>query len=729
MMAENTYRTILFEEFNRDEDNAGTLDSILSTAEKPDGETVYHEVKEKLSVHNFNEFLEKFAPKVYEKYEPSPDGDELVVTYSTKYSPGAVPLNIVNHSYYKMLLNLYHSKETGNESNLKFNYEEIFDQLKPEQEIEAAKILRKKLNAAYEKYYDCKKKGESTDEARKMFKDLFQKVRDTYEKSLINTLPLAMEDLKAKMEAADKLLAQNAGKDADEVLQIASGYTSFFKEDGTLGTAPVQLPSPDDKIEELPAKQIGSGERKLLSDVIASDYDNRVKTENKNSFVRDLVISTYAPLTTANTAVNMSLADVRRQQDFNLAKKRSYEKTFQNAKDSFIKAMTETVQKLLGVQILFDHATLNGELKDGLIVANCSAGFLIRNFKDTFTGFINRVGHDSVGNRIWFAIVPGVSEELDNSAYDDDEDILGGPSDKTDPVETNSSKTVSINELKQFLPIMDEARVMTIFSFKPDEKNGFLMTPKYLEEKRDIFRDINNKHAVYAYPNFTLTRPRTMELFKGAEKKLAIPGVYIDAAYVAGGLLIGSQQLSYLEKHGLPVHRQLPCVHIDFENTAVRSKLLTKFNKESDFDVNENLRNEINKDRMGFVFSGEALGDIKNTYVYIANTLDKRSGNNRNVYCPIYATLVDNYVRAEFNRVQDKSPQGVQREFIKGTVAKWKRYSESKEHRNDVNLLLRENESIILEGNRETGKPEIKIKLSKVEIPWDDIAFTTEQNS
>ena len=724
-MPENTYRTILFEEFDSGKPN---LYGILSTAANPAGETVYHDVKEKLSVHSFDEFLERFAPTVYEKHEPSADGIGLDVTYSTENSPGAIPLDIVNNSYYKMLLNLYRSKEKSGESNLKFNYEELFDQLKPKQEVETAKALRMQLNAAQEKYYECKEKGESTDEANKIFNGCFKKVREQYGKSVINLLPLAMADLDTKIAAGDKLLLQNVGKNEDEVLQIASGYTSFFKEDGTLGTAPVQIQASTDTVEELPSKQIGSGERKLLSAVIESDYDKKATT--KNTFVRDLVVATYAPLTTldaTSNAVDMSLAEVRHQQDINLAKKQSYEKTFQNAKTAFIQTMTETVQKLLGMQALFDHATSKGELAEGLIVANCSVGLLMRECKDTFTRFINRVGHDSVGNRVWFSIVPGVSEALDDSDVDeDDEDLLGGDSDKGNYVKPQPVKTVSMNELKQFLPIMDDARIMTVFNFKADDANGFLMTPQYVEGKRDNLSNIKNKHAVYAYPNFTLTRPRNIELFDGAER-LAIPGVYIDAAYVAGGLLIGSQQSSYLENHSLRVHRQLPCVRIDFENTAVRQKLVTKFNKETDFDVNEDLRNEINRDRLGFVFSGDEMGNIQNTYVYIANTLYKSPGSD--VYRPIYATLVEDYVRAVYNRVQDKSRKGVKREFINGTVAEWKRCAESKEHQNDVNLLLHESESIDLEDNPETGKPELKIKLSALEAALDNLEIAVEQKS
>lgn len=727
-MEGNTYRTILFEEFDSEKSN---LFGILSASEDSANERVYNDVIEKLSVHSFEEFLEKFAPKVYEKYEPASNEAGFEITYSTESSLGAIPLDIVSNSYYKMLLDLYRKKEKSGDANLKFNYDELFEQLTPRQEIEAAKNLRKQLCAAESKYYECRDKGESTDEARKVFNGYFKKVREQYGKSAVNLLPIAMADLDTKIAAADKLLAQNAGKDEEEPIQIpGSGYTAVFKEDGTLDVVPVQQEDSSNAVGELPVKQLAGGERKLLSAVIEGDYDKRATAPN--SFVRSLVVSTYAPLAEANTgmgAVQASLAEVRQMQEVNKVRKNVYEKTFQSAKAAFIQAMTETVQKLLGMQIFFDHAAVRGELADGLIVANCSAGLLMRECKEKFTSFIRRVGHEPVKSRIWFGIVPGVSESNDEGELvdDEDEDLLGG--DATEAYshsKPQSTKSVSMNELRQLLSIMDDARIMTVFSFKADDSNGFLMSPKYVEEKRECLRKLNNRHAVYAYPNFTLTRQRFVEIIDDAEK-LAIPSVYIDAAYVAAGLLVGSQQHSYLIERKLPVHRQLPCVRIDFENPAVRRKLVTKFNRESYFGANEDLRNAINVDKMGFVFSGDAMDGMQNTYVYIANTLYKSPGSER--YRPIYATLVEDYVRAEYESVEDRNTRrGVERDFIKGKVAAWKKSAEG-QHKNDVNLLLTENESIVLEDNLDTGKLELKIKLSDLEAALDDLDINVEQKA
>ena len=720
-MAENTHRAILFEEFTKDEEHP-SLFKVFSAHENSKDERTYGDVKEKLTVHSFQEFMEKFAPTIYEKYEPSADGIGIRVSYSTQYSPGAIPLDIVNHSYYKSLLEVYRSKETSDAPVLQFNYDELFERLKPKKDVEAYKNLRVQLNAAQEKYYECAERGESTEEASRLFNKYMKQARQQYEHSVINLLPLAMEDLDKKIEMAEKQLALNEGKDKNALVQQeVAGYIAYFKEDGSLDLAPAET------TEEIPnagmgeRKLLGGVERKQLAEIISTDYDKKVK--KPNAFVRDLVISSYAPLSTG--AVEMPLAQLEELKEFNRAKKVAYEKTFQSAKEAFVNAMTETVQKLLGVQIFFDHATSKGILQDGLIIANNSVGFLMQEQKEKFADFINRVGHDTVENRIWFALVPGVTDTLEDEEQDD-EDLIGGVSSGTSVGKVQTTKTVSMNELRQLLKIMDDARIMTIFSFKPGEKNGFLMNVEYVTDKRKTLGNLNNKHAVYAYPNFTLLPPKQIDLFEsGNTERLSIPGVYIDAAYVAGGLLVGSQQPSYLIEHKLPVHRQLPCVRIDFEKTEVRKSLVTKFNRESSFGVNEELRNAINEDRMGFVFSGDKMGDIKNTYVYIANTLYKSPSSD--VFRPLYITLVEDYVRAVYNTVADKSIGGVKREFIKGKVAGWKSCAESKEHRGDVNLLLYENESIALEENPETGKQELKIKLSAMEAVLDNIEIKVEQ--
>lgn len=732
-MPENTYRTILFEEFNP---AAKSLDGFLSLAKNPAADSVYAEVLAKLTVKSFAEFLEKFAPTVYESYEPGLEAGTFAVKYSTEHTAGARDLHITDSTYYKMLKELYEKKGTSGDSNLDFAYGELFEQLKPEREVADAKRLRKQLNDAREKYYDCRDKGEITgaEEAKNALKAGFKKLRRQYQGSALNLLPLALDDLNKKISALDAKLKLADGKSDDETLQIAAGYTPIFLPDGTLATKPVE--SSAQAVEGLPASRqlSGGAERKLLSAMIESDYDrhNPNAAEDSEDFVRGLIVSTYSPLAKISDAQEVSLAELRDLQAANKIRRAGYEKTFRDAKESFIQTLTEVVQQLLSVYVLFDHATLNGTLGDGIIIANCTVGNLLQNCKENFAAFIKRVGNDSISRRIWFGILPGVSDsdggEAEDFADDDDEDFLDDEPKKSAAPKI-SVNTVTLNQLKQFLPIMDAAKILTVFSFKANENNGFAIqgNPQYVSQIRELLEKINNKHAVCAYPNFTLTTPRAFNLFENSER-LKIPGVYIEAAYVAGGLLIAASQPKYLERCGLKVHSQLPCVRIDFENPSVQQKLLTKFNRESIFGREDDLRRVINEDQFGFVFSGAELKDIQNTYVYLANTL-YRQRDSKN-YRPIYVTLMEDFVFAIYSReVSDKSRRGIKREFLDGIVKRWEVVAQSREYKNAVNLLLHENEKIILDENEDTGNPELKIKFSAREASLEGtVAVSGEQN-
>ncbi|MBR4904360.1 MAG: hypothetical protein IKZ53_06790 [Selenomonadaceae bacterium] len=64
-----THRAILFEEFTHPaDDSAGNLYDILSFYSDPSeiDEDMYKDIEKKLEVKSFNEFLEKFQPKVFE---------------------------------------------------------------------------------------------------------------------------------------------------------------------------------------------------------------------------------------------------------------------------------------------------------------------------------------------------------------------------------------------------------------------------------------------------------------------------------------------------------------------------------------------------------------------------------------------------------------------------------------------------------------------------------------
>ena len=104
-MTVQTHRTIIFEEF--DKENPLNLFTILNN--NPAENELLNGI-EKLTVHNFNEFMSKFAPKVYEICRKDDKGmiHFLYTTDLTKFRgyQQVTTLDISDHKYYKMLLEL-----------------------------------------------------------------------------------------------------------------------------------------------------------------------------------------------------------------------------------------------------------------------------------------------------------------------------------------------------------------------------------------------------------------------------------------------------------------------------------------------------------------------------------------------------------------------------------------------------------------------------------------------
>ena len=102
-----TSKTILFEEFN--DQNNDNLATFLENND-PSDEMFVEELK-KLEVYSFKDFLKKFAPDVYEICQMNEDGKpEFIYTVDAKNVKNqyAVKQPITEHTYYKMLSDLYY---------------------------------------------------------------------------------------------------------------------------------------------------------------------------------------------------------------------------------------------------------------------------------------------------------------------------------------------------------------------------------------------------------------------------------------------------------------------------------------------------------------------------------------------------------------------------------------------------------------------------------------------
>ena len=126
--------------------------------------------------------------------------------------------------------------------------------------------------------------------------------------------------------------------------------------------------------------------------------------------------------------------------------------------------------------------------------------------------------------------------------------------------------------------------------------------------------------------------------------KFWIEGVYIDAAYIAAGIISATQCPNYLKERFSNVSPQYPGVRFDIEEKDNSYLARTTMSKEISGFTNT-IKDKINQFNYGFVFSSDNANvmreKIRNIVVYKARTLLK---NVNGGYEPLYKTLTTTYI-------------------------------------------------------------------------------------
>ena len=680
-----TCKTILFEKFS---DDAQDLKTILDLYDEPT--LIGKDELEKLEVHSFEEFMIKFKPKIYEICQLV--GGLPVFTYTCNAdeakSHNAIEKDIEDNAFYRMLVKMYSTKGSSGLSNIDFDDSEFLNMLTPNQEKKDALNTRKLLRSATERFLNAKDKGENADDFAFKILECRQKIIQKYQNSHIHLLPIALADIDTKLKFLDTYTEQIV-KRGDNVVEpgnvLISGHMEF-DEYGNL----IVVKNPELDIISGGMPQINSGENidKLLTETLEKDYEKN-NHSSENTFVKALILDTYAP-NHSNKMPECRPEEVEEKRAELVQRKAIYETIFVDAKNSFIGALADICTKLLSVKVFFDHATVNGNLDAGLLVTNCEASDLL---SEKFAEFIKHRGKDQISKRYWFAIIPGVKDTKLIIHPSTPLDPFGELQQSSNAKKSNNNGELDISNAKKLLDILNEAKIMSVFSFKGNKNNSFdKISVGYLNDVKGKLSNFNNPHAVFAYPNFTVLREREIKVAESTGiNKVVVPAVFIDACYVAGGLLVGSQQINYLESKGLKTLKDNVCVRVDLEDN--QTKLLTKFNREQEKNWTSEVLKEINNDMFGFALCGnELMSDgkvIENTYVYCARTLSKRGDS----YCPIYKVLMENFLSA-YLQLSGLKVSTIKK-FIRNEVGDWKDMIQLNASKDCVNLILREHEDII----------------------------------
>jgi len=734
-MVKQTHRTILFEQFTHPADTeAKTLYDIISYyKDNPEAadEEMYVDIKKKLEVHTFKEFLEKFQPKVYEYVTGTAEGVPIFQYTSDPMEAkknNATPREIVDHTYYEMLVNMYSQKSDRGVANIEFDDKKLREILTPKREIDALYDTRRKIPMLMEKYDEALKKNEN---AAPIAKRLKQIRREAFEqlKNPTTLMSIGLDDANRQIAAADTKLKQlsaasAAGGEAPKLLSGRGGFDS----DGRWILIPAKASTPDSTEDTDSASDPSGDANKKFALIIQGDLDKHAA--DQNNFTKALIVSAYTGTELANPMENMDSTALAEYRENLVDRKRSLELCFKQAKEAFIKVLSESVQKLLCVKIFFDHATIKGgndgtlPKNAGLIVANCSAAKLIDDkIKDKFKETMTHLGLDVADeNRLWFAILPHVLESESSAddaggSIDLDDDLFDEP--EVEEEIKISASGIDFAAARSLLKIMDECKIMTVFNFAPDKKTTFsALNAKRIEELQNTLDKVDLEHAVYAVPNFTIMRDGTVPLNDDKSITISVPAMYVDAAYVAAGLLISAQNEDYWNRRGFKANRNnmeatfIPgnaCVRIDFEWDNLTPLVLTKFNRERSIAWSSDVVKALTKNHFGFAFDGDRLYDhrtgnfIDNTYILNARTLKRNNGE----YQPIFRTLVKDFIRVYLKTSSASGLQlkSSQLDSFDKVVKEWTNQTKIFKAK-PINLLLCEGENITREGSN------LKVELS-----------------
>lgn len=720
-----TSKTILIEEFCSSE-SAPDFYTMLRNEDVKQKSEFLSLIEKNLEVSSYEEFVSKFMPSVWEWYEvnDAPAADCPVrFCYSLKKPdnhPEAHEIELSKNEFYAMVMDLYSKKGKSGESNLEFDYSRVAELLSPKKVMENAKQLRKDLRYNYDKYLALGDGAKTEKNAciRKI-KAIRSDIVKQYKDSLTGKIKLALADTEEKLKALPQVETEVNGVLTEGNVKGLPCKVSF-DENGELDVEVIQVEDNHIALED------HSGDSKDgLALMIAQDFVQY--GEEESGYIRDLVVSTYSGGGTS------ALQVIDRKE---LVQKRNhYTNIFKYSQEQFVRAISSAVEKMLDVKVFFEQSCIPGrKLAAPLIVTNCKATKLVEDekVKEKFAYFIRESGVETDDYRIWFAIVPAIGDEefLDNAVDLAEEDLfemdLDFDEEGKDCVKTSDGdELIGIESVKILLEILREGKITTFFNYRANEKTGFgEFTSEMLEAYRRKLGSISgNPYAVFTYPNFTVLpkKETAIEIGKigedGQEKEefLDIPGLYVDCAYVAAGLVVATQNPEYLMKKKFNIKRNNPCVRFNLEEGNNRFVLLTNMNREGKGIWASEVEDNIGRDMFGFCFCGNTKfykGErVQNTYVYIARNMHK---DKNGVYEPIYMQLTMDFVM-QYLQTCNMSVGGGNRfkkseilAFVDNEVGRWERESESEEETFD-NSILHKNDKIVFEDDS------LKVRFGGVE--------------
>ncbi|NLD46085.1 MAG: transcriptional regulator [Clostridiaceae bacterium] len=649
-----TNRTILFEEINPEKLDLLTIVGDVSGLDSLDDEKI-KEINQHLLVKNFDEFLDKFAPTVYSFYNARDNGEGEVI-YTLK-KPETIPEDYIteirldqNNDFLKMLFTLIDTKRSQGIINIDFKFDKVLDMISPKKVMDDIRQSRKEIHYLYEKYDELEEGDPKKLDIGDKLNNKFEEARQNYN-NVMAMLPLAIEDIKTRL-----LLGRSDNDDGAPALQIG---VLTIGESGELKI--IEAPK-----EENTALMLAEDNKSTsLVSIFEQDYDD--VSEAPSSYVRDLVARTFCPLPALQSEIDID----REIQNYH-----TYLEFYTKAKDDFVRAAKPLVEKILGVKMYFDqYNTKNRGMRPALFITNLKLDMLVKSSNiprlETFLNTVN--SKNDFSSTIWFGIVPAVEM-----------DIAGKPKVVKKLFQGNAvvkKEGNTMESLTALLQVVKKYKIQIFFNFQANEDTTFnnmatAGVEKYIDKCQLMTRQDYSEFVIPCLPNFTIipkdksgviidvkmekTESGGVKLSEAKENilKLWIQGVYVDASYVAAGIVAAYQCPEYLKECFKIASLKYPGVRFDIEAADNSLRMTTTMAKEITGFTN-NIKDEINRKSFGFVFSSENAQvdgkDIKRITVYKARSLAQAEDGFDSIYKTLVSTYIERILRFQTNDFkQDK---------------------------------------------------------------------------
>lgn len=688
----NFTKVLLFEKFA----DRTTLTNILSETKGQDqlSDTKLMEIENTLGVSSFEEFLEKFAPTIYQITTMADDGYHFSWSFERPKinddSIKAIKLD-KNFKVLKGFITAMDDRKASGKDFLEYDIDDAFQEFLPQKAVEEAKMLRGDLEYLYGEMEKIAMSNPNFKEdpnfhaKGKKFMETRLKITEQYDKNALELLPLMIEDTKKRLE----MLEKNESDDPEAtLLQIGN---AAFDDKGELVFIPLKdnpvVLDVDDTVKKLPTKE----------EILRMDYKRSVPAEQESTYCENMIVRTYSGALVNEFSSDLSIVEVKEKLNSQLD-------LYKERLESSFVDLKEAIQKILNVKAFFDEFT--EDRKPKLIVANNSLSELASR-KDDLERYISSLNSDTLdkhtacGADIWLAILPRIKALKDTGIAETPADYMDYFTGDLHAQDSNDkdNMTTSISSARTVLDVLDRYQIVSFVSFDANVNTTYeSLKTNGTSKWEEILKNCGFKESDYivpCFPNFTIVDEYSSKIQIDADKNVYAHGVYVEASYVCAALVAKYIEPTYLKAMGFDnVKNTNPGVRINLEEFNLGNKITTTFTKESSKALLTKTKQKLADLKCGFINLCDSTND--KMYAFLCRTTSQ---------IPLYKTLVDIYLTKLIT-----TETGLDSTKIEGL--KNGLFRDLNNEHEYVNSILKEEDNISLVTDEEDSNKEPEINIS-----------------